>query len=70
MMYVIVMILIQMGQHRVASDQVLYPSMDACEISRILLAQKLENSKPTKDSITFSKCTMISFEEHRSKVTL
>lgn len=69
-MYVIVLVLIQMGQHKVASDQVLYPTMDACEISRILLAQRLEDSKPTKDSFTFSKCTMISFEEHKSKVTL
>ncbi len=69
-MYVIVMILIQMGQHKVASDQVLYPTMDACEISRILLVQRLEDSKPTKDSFTFSKCTMISFEENKSKVTL
>lgn len=69
-MYVIVLVLIQMGQHKVASDQILYPTMDACEISRILLAQRLEDSKPTKDSFTFSKCTMISFEEHKSKVTL
>jgi|TARA_R110000765_G_scaffold100528_1_gene188362 hypothetical protein len=69
-MYVIVLVLIQMGQHKVASDQVLYPTMDACEISRILLAQRLEDSRPTKDSFTFSKCTMISFEEHKSKVTL
>ena len=69
-MYVIVLVLIQLGQHKVASDQVLYPTMDACEISRILLAQRLEDSKPTKDSFTFSKCTMISFEEHKSKVTL
>jgi hypothetical protein len=69
-MYVIVLVLIQLGQHKVASDQVLYPTMDACEISRILLAQRLEDSKPTKDSFTFSKCTMISFEENKSKVTL
>ena len=69
-MYVIVLVLIQMGQHKVASDQVLYPTMDACEISRILLAQRLEDSRPTKDSFKFSKCTMISFEEHKSKVTL
>ena len=69
-MYVIVLVLIQMGQHKVASDQVLYPTMDACEISRILLVQRLEDSKPTKDSFTFSKCTMISFEENKSKVTL
>ena len=69
-MYVIVLVLIQMGQHKVASDQVLYPTMDACEISRILLVQRLEDSKPTKDSVIFSKCTMLSFEEHRSKVSL
>jgi hypothetical protein len=69
-MYIIVMIMVQMGQHRIVSDQVLYPSMDACEISRILLVQNLDSSKPTKDSAIFSKCTMLSFSEHKSKVIL
>tara|TARA_R110000751_G_C13539928_1_gene454993 strand:- start:126 stop:335 length:210 start_codon:yes stop_codon:yes gene_type:complete len=69
-MYVIVMILVEMSQHKIVTDQVLYPSIDACEISRILLVQRLEGSKPTEDSAIFSKCTNISFEEHKSKVTL
>ena len=69
-MYIIVMIMVQMGQHRIVSDQVLYPSMDACEISRILLVGRLDQSKPTNDSAIFSKCTMLSFSEHKSKVRL
>ena len=69
-MYIIVMVLIQMGQHRVVSDQVLYPSMEMCETSRNILVQSLEGTKPTNDSVVFSKCTMLSFEEHRSKVAL
>ncbi len=69
-MYVIVLVLIQLGQHRIVSDQVLYPTMDACEISRILLVQRLEDSKPTKDSFTFSKCTKLSFEADKTKVIL
>ena len=69
-MYIIVMIMIQMGQHKVASDQVLYPSMEMCEISRDILIQNLEDTKPTKDAVVFSKCTMLSFEEHKSKVTI
>ena len=69
-MYVIVMILIYMGQHKVVSHQVLYPSIEVCDTARNVLVQKLENSKPTKDSFIFSKCTMLSFEEHKSKVML
>ncbi len=69
-MYIIVMILVQMGNHKIISDQVLYPSMDACEISRILLVNRLDRAKPTDDSAIFSKCTMLSFSEHKSKVRL
>ena len=69
-MYVIVLVLIQMGEHRIASDQVLYPSMEMCETERSVIIKKLEDSKPSKDSFSFSKCTKISFEEDKSKVTL
>tara|TARA_R100000951_G_C2579548_1_gene161488 strand:+ start:262 stop:471 length:210 start_codon:yes stop_codon:yes gene_type:complete len=69
-MYVIVLVLVQMGEHRIASDQVLYPSMEMCETERSVIIKKLEGSKPSKDSFLFSKCTKISFEEHKSKVTL
>ena len=69
-MYVIVLVLIQVGQHRIASDQVLYPSMEMCEVARNILVAQLENSKPSKESFSFSKCTKLSFEEHRSKVSL
>ena len=50
-MYVIVLVLIQMGQHRVASDQVLYPSLEMCETARDILVTQLEASKPTKESL-------------------
>ena len=69
-MYVIVMILIQMGQYKVVPHQVLYSSMEMCNTARSVLVQKLENSKPTEDSFIFSKCTRLSFEEHKSKVML
>ena len=69
-MYIIVMILIQMGQHRVVSDQVLYPSMEMCETARDILVTQLEASKPTKESFSFSKCTKLSFEADKTKVTL
>tara|TARA_R100000951_G_C2645100_1_gene182293 strand:+ start:2301 stop:2510 length:210 start_codon:yes stop_codon:yes gene_type:complete len=69
-MYVIVLILIQMGQHKIASDQILYSSMERCEIARSILIKKLEDSKPSKESFSFSKCTKISFEEDKTKVTL
>ena len=69
-MYVIVLVLIQMGQHKVASDQVLYPSMEMCEVARGVLITQLEASKPTKESFSFSKCTKLSFEADKTKVTL
>ena len=69
-MYVIVMIMVLAGNHKIASDQIIYPSMEMCESSRAILLQNLESTKPTKDSVIFSKCTMLSFEEHRSKVSL
>ena len=69
-MYIIVMVMVQIGQHKIVSDQVLYPSMEKCEEARSILVKKLENSKPLKDSFLFSKCTKISFEKDKTKVTL
>jgi len=69
-MYVIVLVLIQLGQHRIASDQVLYPSMEMCEVARDVLITQLEASKPIKESFSFSKCTKLSFEADKTKVTL
>ena len=69
-MYVIVMILVQMGNHKMISDQVLYPSMEMCETARSILVTQLEASKPTKESFSFSKCTKLSFEADKTKVTL
>ena len=69
-MYLIVLVMIQTGQHKIASDQILYPSMEMCEAARSVLVMNLEKTKPSDDAVVFSKCTMLSFEEHRSKVTL
>jgi hypothetical protein len=56
-MYVIVMIMIQMGQHKIASDQILYPNMEMCEVSRADLVDRLMATKPSGESFVFSKCT-------------
>jgi hypothetical protein len=69
-MYLIVMVMLQAGQYKIASDQILYPSMEMCEAARIILMENLENTKPTEDSTVLSKCTMLSFEENKSKVAL
>jgi len=69
-MYVIVMIMIHMGQHKVASDQILYPNMEMCEVARADLVDKLMATKPSGESFVFSKCTEISFEEDKAKVAL
>jgi hypothetical protein len=44
--------------------------MEMCEAARIILMENLENTKPTEDSTVLSKCTMLSFEENKSKVAL
>ena len=69
-MYLIVLVMIQTGQHKIASDQILYPSMEMCEAARSVLVMNLENTKPSDDAVVFSKCTMLSFDENKSKVNL
>lgn len=67
-MYIIVMIMLNMGQHRVVSDQILYPNMEMCEVSRILLVENLEKTKPNETAQTFSKC--VNLEIATPKVSL
>ena len=67
-MYVIVMIMLNMGQHKVVSNQILYPSMEMCEVDRILLINSLEKTKPNKTAQTFSKC--VGLELDKPKVSL
>ena len=65
---VIVMIMLNMGQHKVVSNQILYPSMEMCEVDRILLVGSLEETKPNKTAQTFSKC--VGLELDKPKVSL
>ena len=67
-MYVIVMIMLNMGQHKVVSNQILYPSMEMCEVDRILLINSLQKTKPNKTAQTFSKC--VGLELDKPKVSL
>ena len=67
-MYIIVMVMLNMGQHKVVSNQILYPSMEMCEIDRILLINSLEETKPNKTAQTFSKC--VGLELDKPKVSL
>ena len=53
------MILIEAGTHRVASDQVLYPNADMCEVSRTLIVKNLNASKPDPHATIFSKCCLL-----------
>ena len=69
-MYVIVMIMIEMGQHKVASNQVLYPNIEMCEVARTDMVSRLMASRPSEDAHLFSKCTEISFDEHKAGLTL
>ena len=45
-MYVIVMIMIHMGQHKIASDQIIYPNMEMCEVARAEQVDRLVTTKP------------------------
>ena len=69
-MYLIVMVMLQTGQYKIASDQMLYSTMEMCEAARITLMEKLESTKPSEDHTVLSKCTMLSFDENKSKVNL
>ena len=69
-MYLIVMVMLQTGQYKIVSDQMLYATMDICEVARPTLMEKLEETKPSEDATVVSKCTMLSFEVDKSKVTL
>ena len=62
------MMMMNMGQHKIVSNQILYPSMEMCEIDRILLINSLEETKPNKTAQTFSKC--VSLELDKPKVSL
>ena len=48
--------MLNMGQHKVVSNQILYPNMEMCEVSRVLLVENLEKTKPNETAQTFSKC--------------
>ena len=67
-MYVIVMMMINIGQQKIVSNQILYPSMEMCEIDRILLVGSLEETKPNKTAQIFSKC--VGLELDKPKVSL
>ncbi len=61
-MFIIVMIMIQAGSHKVVSNQIVYPSMDICETDRQILVEQLMRTKPSPDATVYSKCTEMSFE--------
>ena len=62
-MYVIVLILISAGTHKIASDQVLYPNSESCEVSRIMITESLVRTMPTADGAVLSKCTRFSLQD-------
>ena len=69
-MYIIVMVMLNMGQHKVVSDQILYPNMEMCEVAEAVLLQKLESTKPTPDSFVITKCVEMSFAKESKGISL
>tara|TARA_R100000322_G_C5401862_1_gene181534 strand:+ start:625 stop:840 length:216 start_codon:yes stop_codon:yes gene_type:complete len=65
-MFVIVMIMIQAGSHKVVSNQILYPDMGMCETDHKILVEQLMKTKPSPDAVVYSKCTELSFTEHKA----
>ena len=56
-MYVIVFLFFMNGDFKVASDQMLYNSMDMCEASMATQLNALVASKPTPDAYVTGTCT-------------
>ena len=55
-MFVIVLVMFMDSGYKVASDQVLYNSMDMCNISLNTQMITLNASKPTPTSFVLGKC--------------
>ena len=58
-MYVMVLVLIMGGDFKVASDQVLYTSMELCEASMQTQLEMLNSSKPYPDSFATATCAEV-----------
>ena len=59
LMYVIVLVLMQFGQHKVASNQILYSTLEACEKDRTIMMVELEDTKPEPDAVALSRCVIL-----------
>ena len=55
-MFVIVFVMFMDNGYKVASDQVLYPTMDTCVSSLATNMNLLNTSKPTPNSFVLVKC--------------
>ena len=64
--YVMVVILFMDNSFKVASDQILYDSMDMCEVSKAEHLKLLELSKPTPDSFATAKCVEMTIVEKKT----
>ena len=58
-MYVMVLVLIMDGGFKVASDQVLYASIELCEASMQTQLEVLNSSKPSPDSYATATCAEV-----------
>ena len=55
-MYVMVLVLFMNGGFKVASDQMLYTSMDICNVSMQTQLKALNSNKPSPDSYATATC--------------
>ena len=55
-MFVIVLVMFMDSGYKVASDQVLYPTMDTCVSGLATNMNLLNASKPTPNSFVLGKC--------------
>ena len=65
-MFVIVFVMFMASGYKVASDQVLYPTMDTCVSSLATNMNLLNASKPTPNSFVLGKCVEMPKPENQT----
>ena len=55
-MYILVLILVQFGEHKIVSNQVLYPTEAACDVRRVSALVELNATKPEPNALAIGRC--------------
>ena len=59
-MWIILVLMIENGTHKIVSDQIIYPNEQFCKVSKKVLDSRLGSSAPAEPGIAFySRCVEI-----------